>query len=177
MKTLAALCLLSAFSPSSLVYGQALAKSELGELTNAYEKRRAEALKPVKTWYQAQLETLQKKYVQNNDLEAAVMVKDELEVVRRELGDDNFPDLRIALLGNHWSWSSKPTDKGVEMTFFPDGKVSHIGMKGTWVISGARELTLVEDKGEKRILKFDASLKSYRQTNGQVYGKTWDSWK
>jgi hypothetical protein len=63
------------------------------------------------------------------------------------------------------------------MTFLPDGTVSHIGMKGTWVITGARELTFVEEKGEKRIFRFDANLKSYRQTNGQIYGKTWESWK
>jgi hypothetical protein len=88
------------------VLAQAPAKGEppeLGQLYDAYDKRRAEALKPVKIWYQAQLEALQKKYTQNNHLDAAIMVKEELEALQLDATQDNFLELRKALLVSHWS--------------------------------------------------------------------------
>jgi hypothetical protein len=146
---------------------------DLDRLRKDYLQRRAEALRPVTTRYQADLETLLKKLTQRNDLEGALFVKKELEATRESSLQEAAGDLKKALLATKWSWTDEVGEKGVAMTFKDDGTVSHIGMRGTWQPTGPREVTITVSDGAKVVLRFDATFSSYNQADGSVRGRRW----
>jgi len=144
---------------------------DLARLRIEYGQRRVDALKPIMTWYEAQLEALQKKLTQSNDLDGALIVRRELESIREDSTKEGQEDLHTALLATKWSWADKQHGEGVAMTFHDDGTVSHIGMHGTWMITGPREVTITVSNGAKPVLRFDSELKSYYTTDGIVHGR------
>lgn len=157
----------------SLSCSNAKEPDDLDRLRRDYIRRRADALKPVTAGYVAQLEVLQKKLTQNNNLESAMFVQRELESIRESSAQEGQGDLKKALIANTWSWTGKAGEKGVEMTFKDDGTVGHIGMSGTWQITGLLEVTITVSGGEKVLLRFDASLNSYTQPGGKLRGRRW----
>ena len=146
---------------------------ELDRIRREYLQRRADAIKPIAATYQAQLESLLKKLTQNNDLEGALTIRRELDSLR-EGGALEIPgDLQKAILENKWSWTNKAGEKGVKMTFKDDGTVSHIGMHGTWDITGPRDVTIAISDRSKVVLRFDTNLTSYNQVGGAIRGRRW----
>jgi hypothetical protein len=125
---------------------------ELVRLRNAYNQKRADVLKPIEAGYRQQLEMLVRSLTSRNQLDAAILVRKELETLTSS-GVDEAP-LKRALLESKWSWALlKDKDDGsVQLTFLEDGTVSHRAMRGTWKIIGPRELKLVEG-GHERILQ------------------------
>ncbi|MDB5387139.1 MAG: hypothetical protein JWM11_2785 [Planctomycetaceae bacterium] len=146
---------------------------ELKSLKNSYQKQRVDALKTVTTWYETQLETLQKKYTQKGNLELALAMQKELKLFRESSLEENEGQIKKSLLASSWSWSERRTDKGVQMTFKDDPSVSHIGMRGSWKLTGNREVTITESTGEKRVLRFDQNLTEYQQVGGKINGRRW----
>ena len=146
---------------------------DLDRLRRNYIQRRADALRPVTAAYVTQLEALQKKLTQNNDLAGALLVSRELESIRQSSAQEGQGDLKKALIANTWSWTGKAGEKGVEMTFKDDGTVAHIGMHGTWQITALLEVTITVSDGAKVVLRFDASLNSYSQPGGKIRGRRW----
>ena len=69
--------------------------------------------------------------------------------------------------------ANKAGEKGVAMTFKDDGTVSHIGMHGTWQITGPREVTISISNGDKAVLRFDSTFSSYDEAAGPIRGKRW----
>jgi hypothetical protein len=140
---------------------------ELARLRQQYHQRREAALKPVNASYRQQLELLLKSLMQRNQLDAALVVRKEIESL--EAIESGEADLRIALLHWKWSWSGDAKETDVFMDFRDDGTVSHRGMKGTWRIVGPREIKLVEsdDTGGRTFkLRFNTALDSYESVSG-----------
>ena len=146
---------------------------ELDRLRKTYQQKRADALEPVVTWYENQLETLQKKLTRKGDLDAALVVRQELDAMKENALQESGAELKKALLATSWSWTDKPDDKGIQMTFKENGDVSHIGMRGKWKITGPREATIVDSTGIKIVLRFDEKLTAYERFGGAIQGRHW----
>ena len=146
---------------------------DLDRLRKDYLQRRTEALRPVTTRYQADLENLLRKLTQKSDLEGALFVRKEMETTRENFLQEAAGDLKKALLATKWSWAGKAGEKGVPMTFNEDGTVSHIGMHGTWQLTGPREVTITVSDGAKVVLRFDSTLSTYGQAAGPIRGRRW----
>lgn len=148
---------------------------ELTRLRKIHQQKRIDALKPVMNGYENQLETLRKKLTLKNDLDGALLVRNELDALRESLTMELSWELTRALLSTTWSWSDKPNDRGVEMTFTDDGIVSHIGMRGTWQAVGPREITIQEIGGAKSkfLMRFDPKITAYEQVGGPLHGRRW----
>lgn len=147
--------------------------AELERLRSDYAKKSNDTTLPVTTWYQAQLEELQKKFIQSNNLEGALAVGKKLESVRLLALQASQGEFRKALLSTTWAWENIANGNIVEMTFKNDGTVSHIGMRGAWQISGIREVTISVAEGAKHVLRFDLHFNTYTETTGIVRGRRW----
>jgi hypothetical protein len=147
--------------------------AELVRMRKDYALRCDTALKPVNQKYLTDLDLLAKKLMQKNDLDGAMAVKKELDAARASGALDGMAELRKALLATHWSWVHKAGENGVEMKFSANGKVSHIGMHGTWKITGLRDVTITISSAEKRVLRFDTPMKSYAEVPTGGSGKIW----
>ena len=148
---------------------------ELARLKNTFEQKRADALKPVNAWYETQLENARKKLTQKGDLEGALQVQNELKTFRESSLRESTDEFKKALLSTTWSWSEIPNDRGVEMTFKDEPTVSHIGMRGTWKITGPREVTLIEG-GVTHVFRFDQKITEYQKVGGTgkpIFGRRW----
>lgn len=147
---------------------------ELDRLRKTYQQKRADALKPVLTWYENQLESLQRKMTQKGDLNSALSVRQELDAMKEHALQESGEELKRVLLASPWSWTDKSNDKGVQVAFKDDGSVSHIGMRGTWKITGPREVTITDSNGTtKYVLRFDPKLTGYEQSGGLIRGRHW----
>jgi hypothetical protein len=146
---------------------------EIELLKAMYTKKRADALKPVASWYQAQLESMQKKYTQKGNLDGALGIQAEIKRFQEGSVDENDGLLKRALLRHTWSWSDSPTEKGIEMTFKDDPTVAHVGMHGNWKITGNREVTIIDSGNTKTVLRFDENVTEYRQVGGNLLGHRW----
>ena len=150
---------------------------ELSRLRRAHQQKRVDALKPVMTVYENQLVALQKKLTQKNDLDEALLVRNELEALKKSFVVELSWELTRSLLETSWSWTGEPRakrDKGVEMIFYDDGTVSHRGMRGTWHVTGPREILILESNTPgKYVLRFDSKFTAYEQAGGPIHGRRW----
>jgi hypothetical protein len=140
--------------------------SPLEQLRADYERRRADALRPVTAWYRAQLEVLGhqlKKEEQN--------VTEERTKVAETFWQDDQPELREALLSMGWIWRSAEDAAGVDLKFLENGSVHHAGLNGTWKITGLNEVTVQPDDDSRFILRFSSSLKSFTGDRRGVTGE------
>ena len=70
---------------------------ELDRLRKTYQQKRADAVEPVVTWYENQLETLQKKLTRKGDLDAALVVRQELDAMKENALQESGAELKKAL--------------------------------------------------------------------------------
>jgi hypothetical protein len=89
--------------------------NSLEQLQAEYERRRADALRPVTAWYRAQLEIL------------GHQIEKERTKVAETFWQDDQPELKQALLSPGWVWRSAEDAEGVALTFLRDGSVHHAG--------------------------------------------------
>ena len=141
--------------------------NELTRLQQEFDGRRATAMRPVAAWYRARLEALQRTEQSPDALEAIAKA---LATARETFWQDDQPELRQALLAQPWLWRSSDNAEGVATAFNPNGTVVHIGMRGTWRITGPCEVTIHTDAGEQFILRFNASLSAYEADRSNVSG-------
>lgn len=142
---------------------------EFARLQQEFAKRRAEALRPAVTWYRAQLEALQRK-LRDEPAATQAALAQALAAARETFWQDDQPELRQALLAAPWLWRSDDDAEGVATTFFADGTVRHIGMRGTWRITGPCEVTISTEEKEQFVLRFNASLSAYEANRHNVSG-------
>lgn len=69
---------------------------------------------------------------------------------------DQMVEMKKALVSTLWTWY----DPKVKMTFTVDGHVSHIGMHGTYEVTGPRRVVLDTSAGIY-VFRFDADLQHY----------------
>lgn len=131
----------------------------LKQLQAEYERRRADALRPVTTWYRAQLEIL------------GIQVEKERTKMAETFWQDDQPELKQALLCPDWIWRSAEDAEGVALIFLDNGSVHHAGLNGTWKITGPSELTIQPDDDDRFILRFNSSLKSFTGDRRGVIGE------
>ena len=143
--------------------------SELARLKQEFEKRRADALRPVATWYRAQLEALQRRLADEPPATQRAIAQ-ALAAARETFWQDDQPELRQALLAAPWLWRSVLDADGVATTFHADGSVGHVGMRGTWQITGPCEVTIRTDDDGQFVLRFNASLSAYEADRRNVSG-------
>jgi len=142
---------------------------EIERLQQEFERRRAEALRPVAAWYREQLEKLQKKLLSEAPGSEA-KVAEALRAAREAFWQQDQPELKQALLRSTWLWRSDDDPRGVPVTFRCDGTVEHIGMRGTWRVSGPSEVTITTQDSERYILRFNTSLNAYEADHHNVSG-------
>jgi hypothetical protein len=142
---------------------------ELARLQQELEKRRADALRPVEAWYRAQLEAMERKQTDLSPEAKAALTK-ALAAARAKVWEADQPELRQALLAAQWLWRSNDDAEGVATTFRADGSVHHIGMRGSWRITGPCEVTIQTEDREQFILRFNASLSAYAADRQNVSG-------
>ena len=134
---------------------------ELVRLRQDYNQRRQSVIKPIDAAYRQQLESLVRSLTVRGQLEAALLVRKELEAVVE--GGTDEEALKKVLLKSKWSWFGTDGKKDVVMTFLKDGTVSHRGMHGKWKITGSREVQIDSSQG-LLILNFDGPLENYNRT-------------
>jgi hypothetical protein len=143
--------------------------SELEQLQQEFDRRRAEALRPVSAWYRERLETLRKRlFTEAPGSEAKVA--EVLQAAKEAFWDEDQPGLKQALIGNTWLWRSNYDPHGVTVTFRGDRTVEHVGMRGTWRISGPSEVAICTEEGDRYHLRFNTSLSAYEGDNHNVSG-------
>jgi hypothetical protein len=142
---------------------------ELARLQQEFDRRRAEALRPVVTWYRAQLEALQRTLSEQPPA-AKTAITQALAAARETFWADDQPELKQALTTAPWLWRSSDDTEGVATTFRADGSVDHVGMHGTWRITGPCEVTIRTNDGEQFVLRFNASLTAYEADRSNVSG-------
>jgi hypothetical protein len=131
----------------------------LEQLQAEYERKRADALRPVTTWYRAQLEVL------------GHQIEKERTNVAETFWQDDQPELKQALLSPGWIWRSAEDSEGVALRFLNNGSVHHAGLNGTWKITGPSEVTIQPDDDDRFILRFNSSLKSFTGDRRGVIGE------
>ena len=142
---------------------------EIERLQQEFDRRRAEALRPVAAWYREQLETLQKRlFTEAPGSEAKVA--EILKAAKEAFWQEDQPELKQALLRSTWLWRSDYDPHGVPMTFRDESAVEHIGMRGTWRISGPSEVTITTEDGDRYLLRFNTSLSAYEADHHNVSG-------
>jgi hypothetical protein len=146
---------------------------DLERLQTSFAKRRADTLKSTSAWYETQLQKLQAKYKEKDNVIGLESVENELNLLRENMVHENAAGFRAALLAGPWSWSSDPNVNGVKMTFRETPYVSHIGMGGDWKVTAARQVTIAPPGEPKIVLEFDEKVTEYRQTGGKTTGKRW----
>ena len=143
--------------------------SELARLQQEFDRRRADALRPVGCWYRAELEALQQSASEQSP-EIQNEITKALALARETFWQDDQPELRQALLATSWLWRSADDAEGVATKFHSDGTVDHMGMHGTWRITGPCEITIRADEQEQFVLRFNASLSAYEGDRRNVSG-------
>lgn len=146
---------------------------DLAKLRASFEKRRADTLKSTASWYETQLQKLQAKYKEKDNVIAIERVDNELKLLRANMVHENAAGFRAAILASPWSWSSDPAVSGVKMTFREAPYVSHIGMGGDWKVTGPRQVTIAIPGEPNIVLEFDEKVTEYRQAGGKTAGKRW----
>ncbi|EDY16804.1 hypothetical protein CfE428DRAFT_5613 [Chthoniobacter flavus Ellin428] len=162
---------ISAFSEPDTATATAAIPHPLNEATRLqqeFESRRAAALRPVLAWYRARLEALQQT---EESPEAQEAIARALTSARETFWQEDQPELRQALLAQPWLWRSEDDAEGVATSFHPDGSVVHIGMRGTWRITGPCEVTILTEADERFVLRFNASLSAYEADRRNVSGR------
>ena len=143
---------------------------ELVRLRQQFNQRREAALKPISASYRQQLELLIKSMTQQNQLDAALSVRRELDSLAVDEGGE--ADLKKALVQWKWSWTGAAKETDVFMDFRDDGTVRHRGMSGKWSIVGPRDVKLIENAGRTFVLRFNAGLDSYKSVVGpELHGQ------
>ena len=69
-----------------------------------------------------------------------------------------------------WLWRSHDDPQGVQMTFRCDHTVEHIGMQGTWRVSGPSEVTITTREKARYVLRFNTSLSAYEADRDEISG-------
>jgi hypothetical protein len=100
------------------------------------------------------------------EAEIANAVKGAKEAYSRE----NQSELRRTILGRGWIWRSNEDGNGVVAVFHGDGVVEHIGMRGTWVITGPDEVTITTAGDGLYVLHFDTSWRTFECDRQEVTG-------
>lgn len=146
-----------------------LTSSELARLQTEFDRKRTEALRPVHAWYRTRLEELQKK-LENESSVAQAEVNKALASQREAFWRDDQPELVRALVTQRWLWRSEDDASGVPVAFHAEGAVDHIGLKGTWRITGPSEVTIHTTDDEQFVVRFNASLTAYEADYRKVLG-------
>ena len=134
--------------------------SELVRIQREFSRRRAIALRPLDRWYRDELQALRQTRSGQSPAIQAELVK-ALASAREMFWQDDQPELTDGLLAASWLWRSDDDADGVAVNFHADGTVEHIGMRGTWRITGPCEVTIRTDDREQFVLRFNASLSAY----------------
>jgi hypothetical protein len=144
-------------------------RPEIERLQQEFEHRRAEALRPISAWYRGQLEILRKKlYLEAPGSEAKVA--EVLQAAKEAFWQEDQPELKEEVVRSTWLWRSDYDPRGVAVTFRSDGTVEHIGLRGTWRISGPSEITVTPQDDDPYVLRLNTSLSAYEADQHNVSG-------
>ncbi len=145
------------------------ALNELKCLKQEHDRRRAAALRPLAGWYRSRLEELQRRAADSPESTRAEIAQ-AVAAARESFWQEDQPELREALIASPWLWRSDEDSEGVTTVFRPNGTVEHVGMSGTWRITGPCEVTLMAEGWYQFILRFNASLSAYEGDHRGVSG-------
>lgn len=129
---------------ATLAWAEPDSFADLQQIEIEYANRRAEALRSVDAWHEAQLQTLLRAHEQ--------------------------PELRKAILASNWLWRSAVDPRGVVVKFHEDGTVDHVNMTGHWRITGPCEITISPDEHEPIVLKFNSTFTEFGGSRDEISG-------
>lgn len=163
------LALLFASAPLS-AQGPQDAARELRHLQAEYGKQQADALRPVTLEYQRKLEALRKSFDERNDIAALAVVDVAIAGQKQAFWEQDQPELAAAITHGRWRWCSEVDADGVDVIFRESGAVEHLGLRGSWKITGPSEVTVKSEDGGDYLLRFNASQTAYTGDRQQVHG-------
>ena len=78
--------------------------AELGVLRRDFEKRKTDALRPVLSWYESELNRLERSFAVRSNLDAALAVRTE----RERQGPGGASELKEMIADTQWQWNGSP---------------------------------------------------------------------
>ena len=146
--------------------------AEITALRREFERRKADALRPVTTWYEGELSRLERSLTVRGNLDAALATRTERAAARSVLAQVSPPAFKAALDDSVWKWNgAAPT----EITFRRDGVLEcadwgRVGYHIKWQVTAPLVVTYSILKGPANVgqdvkLIFTPDLTSYQGTN------------
>ena len=145
---------------------------ELSALRRDFEKRKSEAVRPVFSWYETELNRIERSFTVRGNLDAALAVRKEREISRSEQAAISPVAFKTLLDDTRWRWNgSVPQD----ITFKRDGFLecqewARQGFVLKWQVAGANTVTYTIVKGptavgKEVVLTFSRDLNSFTGVN------------
>ncbi len=146
--------------------------AELSALRRDFEKRKSEAVRPVFSWYDAELSRLERSFTVRGNLDAALAIRKEREYSRSDQAAISPAAFKALLDDTRWRWNgSVPQD----ITFKRDGFLeceewARQGFTLKWQVTGTNSVTYTIVKGptavgKEVVLTFAKDLNSFTGTN------------
>jgi hypothetical protein len=146
--------------------------AELSALRRDFDKRRAEAVRPVFSWYESELYRLERSFTTRGNLDAALAVRKERELSHGSQAQVSPVAFKAQLDDTRWRWNGASP---VDITFKRDGFVdcpewNRQGYVIRWQPTGANVVTYTVVKGpanvgQDAVLTFAPDLKSFQGVN------------
>ncbi len=133
---------------------------ELEELREDYEEEYDRVIKPLRETYLRELEKIMEARTRASDLDAALLVKKEMEKVSEEKELAQMDPIDALFIGRTWV-----SGAGTAFTFLPDGvciRESRDRREGSWKRRGSVVISSIEDSpNETRYFRFVSKTEAY----------------
>lgn len=144
---------------------------EFGAVRREFEKRTGDALRPVYSWYEGELERLERSFTTRGNLDGALYARQERERFKSEQAQTTPGALKVALDDSRWKYNG---DENTQLVFKKDGNVecapwARVGWAHRWQASGPKTVTCTVLRpapwtGKQWTLTFSPDLKSFEGT-------------
>lgn len=153
---------------------------QLGTARATFQKRRADAVRPVYDAYIRELKEMERNFTLRQDLDAAIAVRNEREGVEEEIGGNLSPKNNF-LTDTVWQWGGLQGNETVQ--FRRDGTVYNEGWNNRGLVTGWENkgggvvlLTILKGRSNQlhAILVFAPDRRSYTGTSfeGKIITKS-----
>jgi hypothetical protein len=145
--------------------------AELSALRKELDRRRTDALRPISTWYESELDRLERSLTARGNLDGALAVRAEREQSRAEQAMMSPGAFKAALEDTRWRFNA---DENLQIVLKKDGFIecgtwTRLGFAHRWQVSGPNTVTYTVVRGPSAVgkqgsLVFAPDLKSFAGT-------------
>ena len=145
---------------------------ELSALRRDFDRRKAEAVRPVFSWYETELNRIERSFTARGNLDGALAIRREREFSRADQAAISPVAFKALLDDTRWRWNgSLPQD----ITFKRDGFIechdwTRQGFALKWQVTGANQVAYTITKGpsmvgKEAVMTFARDLNSFTGTH------------